>query len=98
MTAWAVTQTDRFKAAVMGAGISDWLSFHGKSYLSTWDVKYHGDGDPYDPDGVYRERSHVGREHGKAARVEGCGHARREGEAQRPDDAKSTEVAAGVAR
>ncbi|HZR42344.1 MAG TPA: S9 family peptidase [Ktedonobacteraceae bacterium] len=24
MTAWAVTQTDRFKAAVMGAGVSDW--------------------------------------------------------------------------
>ncbi|MBV9229921.1 MAG: S9 family peptidase [Chloroflexi bacterium] len=24
MTAWAVTQTDRFKAAIMGAGVSDW--------------------------------------------------------------------------
>src|SRR6185437_11428396 len=24
MTAWAVTQTTRFKAAVMGAGVSDW--------------------------------------------------------------------------
>ncbi len=24
MTAWAVTQTDRFKAGVMGAGVSDW--------------------------------------------------------------------------
>lgn len=24
MSAWAVTQTDRFKAAIMGAGISDW--------------------------------------------------------------------------
>jgi len=24
MTAWAITQTDRFKAAVMSAGVSDW--------------------------------------------------------------------------
>ena len=24
MTAWAVTQTERFKAAIMGAGVSDW--------------------------------------------------------------------------
>ena len=24
MTAWAVTQTDRFKAGIMGAGVSDW--------------------------------------------------------------------------
>ncbi len=24
MTAWAITQTDRFKAAIMGAGVSDW--------------------------------------------------------------------------
>ena len=24
MSAWAVTQTDRFQAAIMGAGVSDW--------------------------------------------------------------------------
>ena len=59
MAAWAVTHTDRFRAAVMGAGISDWRSFHGKSYLSDWDVIYLGDGNPYDPDGVYRERSPI---------------------------------------
>ena len=27
MTAWAITQTDRYKAAVEGAGITDWYSF-----------------------------------------------------------------------
>jgi dipeptidyl aminopeptidase/acylaminoacyl peptidase len=27
MTAWTVTQTQRYKAAVEGAGITDWLSF-----------------------------------------------------------------------
>lgn len=27
MTSWTVTQTDRYKAAIEGAGITDWLSF-----------------------------------------------------------------------
>jgi len=27
MTAWTVTQTDRYRAAIEGAGITDWLSF-----------------------------------------------------------------------
>ncbi|MCH8206082.1 MAG: S9 family peptidase, partial [Chloroflexi bacterium] len=53
MTAWAITQVDMFKAAMMGAGISDWRSFHGKSYLCAWDKLYYGDADPWDPDGVY---------------------------------------------
>src|SRR6266571_228578 len=30
-TFWAITQTDRFKAAIGHAGISDWYSFHGQS-------------------------------------------------------------------
>ena len=57
MAAWAVTQTDRFRAAVMGAGISDWRSFHGMSRLHAWDALFHGtdgkDADPYQPDGPY---------------------------------------------
>ena len=31
MTFWAVTQTDRFKAAIGHAGISDWYSFFGQT-------------------------------------------------------------------
>jgi dipeptidyl aminopeptidase/acylaminoacyl peptidase len=31
MTFWAVTQTDRFKAAIGHAGISDWYSFYGQT-------------------------------------------------------------------
>jgi dipeptidyl aminopeptidase/acylaminoacyl peptidase len=31
MTFWVVTQTNRFKAAIGHAGISDWYSFHGQS-------------------------------------------------------------------
>ena len=41
IAAWAVSQTDRFQAVVMGAGISHWLSFHGKSCLSAWDQLYY---------------------------------------------------------
>ena len=42
MTAWAVTPGDRFKAAVMSAGISDWRGFHGTSYLTGWEVIHYG--------------------------------------------------------
>ena len=62
MTAWAVTQVDIFKAAMMGAGISDWRSFHGKSFLSGkegWDTLYYGDADPWDPDGVFARFSPI---------------------------------------
>jgi dipeptidyl aminopeptidase/acylaminoacyl peptidase len=31
LTAWAITQTKRFKAAVMGLGISDWISMAGET-------------------------------------------------------------------
>jgi dipeptidyl aminopeptidase/acylaminoacyl peptidase len=48
MTAWAVGQTTRFKAAMAGAAITDWPSFHGRSYLHTWDRKHYGNSDPYD--------------------------------------------------
>ena len=51
-TAWAVSQTDRFRAAVMGAGISHWLSFHGKSCLSAWDRLYY-QANAYESQGRY---------------------------------------------
>jgi dipeptidyl aminopeptidase/acylaminoacyl peptidase len=47
MTAWAVTQTDRFRAAIMGAGICNWVSFHGTSGLCEWD-RLHYRADPYE--------------------------------------------------
>lgn len=46
MSAWAVTQTDRFTASVSLFGISDWISFHGVSSLAVWD-SIHYDQDPY---------------------------------------------------
>ena len=48
LTDWTITQTQRFKAAMAGAAISDWPSFHGRSYLHTWDRKHYGNSDPYD--------------------------------------------------
>jgi dipeptidyl aminopeptidase/acylaminoacyl peptidase len=42
VTMWALTQTDRFKAAVAGAGLSDWLSYYGTNNIDTWMVPYFG--------------------------------------------------------
>jgi dipeptidyl aminopeptidase/acylaminoacyl peptidase len=38
MTSWTVTQTPRYRAAIEGAGITDWLSFIPTS--DTWQVDY----------------------------------------------------------
>ncbi|MBU81223.1 MAG: hypothetical protein CL724_07080 [Chloroflexi bacterium] len=57
--AWAVTQTDRFKAAVMGAGIADWRSFHGRSYLHSWDAIHYNDSDPYDVESAHASFSPI---------------------------------------
>jgi dipeptidyl aminopeptidase/acylaminoacyl peptidase len=42
MTMWAVTQTNRFKAAVAGAGISNWLSYTGENGIAEWMVPFFG--------------------------------------------------------
>jgi len=57
ISAWAVTQTKRFAAAVMGAGISDWRSFHGTSYLHTWDVMHYDGANAYDADSEHSKFS-----------------------------------------
>lgn len=43
MSMWAVTQTHRFKAAVIGAGLSDWLSYYGENQIDKWMTFYFGD-------------------------------------------------------
>ncbi|MGH9709010.1 MAG: S9 family peptidase, partial [Candidatus Acidiferrales bacterium] len=40
MTMWAVTQTHRFKAAVSGAGLADWLSYYGENQIDKWMTFY----------------------------------------------------------
>ena len=63
MTAWAVTQTNRFKAAVMGAGISDYHSFHAQTNIQDWDMRFLGQiGAPASPvthAELYRQRSPI---------------------------------------
>lgn len=46
LSAWAVTQTDRFTASVSLFGISDWISFHGVASIGPWD-SFHYDQDAY---------------------------------------------------
>ena len=38
MSAWATTQTARFAAAIVGAAIINWRSFHGTASIGTWDA------------------------------------------------------------
>jgi dipeptidyl aminopeptidase/acylaminoacyl peptidase len=56
MAMWALTQTDRFKAAVAGAGISDWLSYYGTNNIDTWMLPYFG-ASVYDDPKVYERSS-----------------------------------------
>jgi len=37
MTAWTITQTNRYRAAIEGAGITDWASFVWTSDVQQWD-------------------------------------------------------------
>ena len=56
MTMWALTQTQRFKAAVAGAGLSDWLSYYGTNDIDTWMLPYFG-ASVYDDPKVYERSS-----------------------------------------
>jgi dipeptidyl aminopeptidase/acylaminoacyl peptidase len=54
MTMWAVTQTNRFKAGVAAAGISDWLSYYGENGIDEWMMPYYGTTIYADPDAYAR--------------------------------------------
>ncbi len=58
MSMWAVTQTDRFKAAVAAAGISDWLSYYGENGIDAWMIPYFGKS-AYDDPAVYAASSAI---------------------------------------
>ncbi len=58
MAAWAVTQTHRFKTAIMLAGVSDFHSFHAQSRINDWDMRFLG-GNPLDQPDLYRARSAI---------------------------------------
>ena len=42
MAMWANTQTNRFKAIVAGAGLSNWISYYGTNGISEWMLPYFG--------------------------------------------------------
>ena len=58
MTMWSLTQTNRFKAAVSGAGLSDWLSYYGTNEIDTWMLPYFG-ASVYDEPSVYAKSSPI---------------------------------------
>jgi len=58
MTMWAVTQTNRFKAAVAGAGIANYLSYYGENQIDQWMIPFFGKSVYDDPD-VYAKSSPI---------------------------------------
>jgi dipeptidyl aminopeptidase/acylaminoacyl peptidase len=58
MTMFGVTQTHRFKAAVAGAGISDWQSYYGENSIDQWMTPFFG-ASVYDDPAVYAKSSAI---------------------------------------
>ena len=58
MTMWTVTQTNRFKAAVAGAGIANWQSYYGENSIDQWMIPYFGKS-VYDDPSVYAKSAPI---------------------------------------
>jgi dipeptidyl aminopeptidase/acylaminoacyl peptidase len=58
MTMWAVTQTNRFRAAVAGAGVANWQSYYGENSIDRWLIPYFG-ASVYDDPAVYAKSSPI---------------------------------------
>jgi dipeptidyl aminopeptidase/acylaminoacyl peptidase len=58
MTMWGVTHSDRFKAAVAGAGIANWISYYGQNGIDQWMVPFFG-ATAYDDPAIYRALSPI---------------------------------------
>ena len=57
MTAWIISQTDRFRAAMCGCGISNAFSMYGTTDIPRFMAMYFGEGSPAEQPELYRERS-----------------------------------------
>ena len=57
-TMFTVTQTNRFKAAVAGAGISDWKSYYGENSIDQWMIPFFGKS-VYDDPAIYAKSSAI---------------------------------------
>jgi dipeptidyl aminopeptidase/acylaminoacyl peptidase len=58
MTMWAVTQTNRFHAAVSGAGLANFQSYYGQNDIDEWMIPYFGSS-VYDDPAVYAKSSPI---------------------------------------
>jgi dipeptidyl aminopeptidase/acylaminoacyl peptidase len=58
MTMFTVTQTHRFRAAVAGAGISDWQSYYGENSIDQWMIPFFG-ASVYDDPKIYAKSSAI---------------------------------------
>ncbi|HEU4374000.1 MAG TPA: S9 family peptidase [Telluria sp.] len=58
MTMWGVTHSQRFKAAVAGAGIANWISYYGQNGIDQWMIPYFG-ASAYDDPAIYRAASPI---------------------------------------
>lgn len=66
MTSWIITQTDRFRAASIGAPITNLISFTGTADIPSFIPNYFG-GEPWDDGGFENYRAHSAMGHiGKA--------------------------------
>ena len=89
MTMWAETQTNRFAAAVAGAGLSDWLSYYGVNDIDEWMIPFFGASVYDDPAGVREERPDALRQKCEDANSDSGGRQRR----RSPDGAVGRMVA-----
>jgi len=58
MTMWAETQTNRFRAAVAGAGLANFHSYYGQNDIDQWMIPYFG-ASVYDDPAVYAKSSPI---------------------------------------
>jgi dipeptidyl aminopeptidase/acylaminoacyl peptidase len=58
MTMWGVTHTNRFKAAMAGAGISNYQSYYGENLIDQWMIPFFGKS-VYDDPEVYAKSSPI---------------------------------------
>jgi dipeptidyl aminopeptidase/acylaminoacyl peptidase len=58
MTMWGVTQTNRFAAAVAGAGLANFQSYYGENAIDQWMIPFFG-ASVYDDPAVYARSSPI---------------------------------------
>jgi dipeptidyl aminopeptidase/acylaminoacyl peptidase len=58
MTMFGVTQTNRFRAAMAGAGIANWQSYYGENLIDQWMIPFFGKS-VYDDPEIYAKSSAI---------------------------------------